>query len=112
MGWYLSRKDNQYCIWSSISDQYITDWISREEALAVWYDSTLIDFKKKVIEKYLGFPCYWHDCNSNKVFMDEDRHAQLCQWLKKLSDTHDEDEYYRIVDEMYEKIKKEVEREP
>lgn len=113
MGWQLSRKDDQYRIWSTISDRYITEWISRDEALAVWYDSALMDFKKKVIEKYLGFPCYWsdRDSRSNKIFMDEDRHVQLCQWLKKLSDTHDEDEYYKLVDEMYEKIRVELESE-
>lgn len=114
MAWHLSRKDDQYRIWSTISDQYITDWISREEALAIWYDSTLMDFKKKVIEQYLGFPCYWGNYDSDKIgaiFMDEDRHVQLCQWLKKLSDTHDEDEYYKLVDEMYEKIRVELESE-
>lgn len=109
MGWQLSRKDDKFRIWSTISDSWLTDWISREEALAVWYDDALMDFKKKVIEKYLGFPCYWHDRDSNKVFMDEDRHERLCQWLKKLSDMHDEGEYYRMIDEMFEKIKVELE---
>lgn len=112
MGWQLSRKDNQYRIYSTISDSWLTDWISREEALAVWYDSALMDFKKKVIEQYLGFPCYWgnhDDHRRTSVFMDEDRHAARAQWLKKLSDTHDEDEYYELVDEMFEKIKAELE---
>ena len=81
--------------------------------LAVWYDDVLMQFKKSVIEQYLKFPCHWgnHDSNNYRaIHMDEERHAQLVQWLKKLSDTHDPDEYYRLVDETYEKIKEELEK--
>jgi len=109
MGWQLSRKDNLYRIWSTFSDQYITDWISREEALAVWYDDTLMNFKKEVIRKYLLFPDFWFDHDAQWSIKDEVAHARYSQWWQELSEKQNEEEYCQFVDEMFEKIKAELE---
>lgn len=111
MSWHLSRKDDKYRIWSTVSDQYITDWISREEALAVWYDDALIGFKKNVIGQYLKFPNYWgnHDNEDYRaIYMDEEQHQKHVQWLAKLATIHDPDEYVKVIDETYEKIVQEL----
>jgi hypothetical protein len=109
MSWQLSHKDNQYRIWSTVSDQYITDWISQEEALAVWYDSALVDFKKKVIEHYLKFPHFWSDRDSHGYIKDDVANERYGQWLHELSEMPDEENYRQFVDEWYEKINAELE---
>lgn len=109
MAWQLSRKDNLYRIWSTISDSWLTDWISREEALAVWYDSALMDFKKKVIEQYLKFPHFWSDRDNHCYIKDDVANERYVQWLHELSEKQNGDEYYQFVDEMFEKIKTELE---
>lgn len=109
MGWNLSRKDNQYRIWSTVSDQYVTDWISREEVFEHWYDDALLQFKKKVIEQYLKFPDFWGDHDSHRYIKDDAGHERYGQWLHELSKKHNEDEYYQFVDESFKKIRAEVE---
>ena len=110
MSWQLSRKGDRYRIWSTVSDQYITDWMSRNEALAVWYDDALMSFKKKVIEQYLLFPHHWGDQDSGRttIIMDDERKEKLQQWLVQLSATQTAEDYETLVDEMYEMVAQEL----
>lgn len=106
MAWKIAQKDGYYRIWSTVSDQWITDWVSRTEAIAIYYDDALCQFKKKVIEKYFSFPHHWS--GDDGIINDEEGHDRLLAWLETLS-TKREDEYYQYIDETFEKIREELE---
>ncbi len=111
MGWQLSRKGDQYRIWSTISDQYVTEWISREEVLACWYDDALMQFKKKVIEQYLKFPHFWGNRDTHTLISDDAANERYGQWLHELSEKREEEAYYTFIDETFEKVRRERNKE-
>jgi hypothetical protein len=108
MSWEASQKDGKYRIWSTISDAWLTDWIDRNEAIKLYYDCTLLGFKKKIIEQYYKFPHFWvsHDSNNCNIIYDEEGHRRFVEWMQLLNSKKDPDEYYKLIDEIYEKIMK------
>jgi hypothetical protein len=111
MGWRISRKDNQYRIWSTVSDEWLTEWMSRKEFIKFYHDDMLIDFEKKIIEQYYKFPHMWCDKDrlATALISDEEGYKAWVQWMKRLSETKDYDEYIKLVEETYDNIMKELE---
>ena len=70
MSWLLKhrKKDNKWRIWTTISDGWLTDWLSENEIkeYLTWRDG--FDSKLKAIETYMTFPAGWHDKDSHKGF--------------------------------------------
>ena len=42
------KKDNKYALWSTIVDDYVTEWKSKEEIEKEWLDDLIKDAKVKV----------------------------------------------------------------
>lgn len=105
MSWRIAQKNGLYRIWSTISDEWLTDWISRKEAIQFYYDDMLVDFKKRIIEKYKSFPnhCNSHD-EPNTLITDKEGYQEYMAWLHKLGNTKNADEYYALIDEEFSKI--------
>lgn len=109
MSWEITQKDGQYRIWSTISDTWLTDWIDRREAIRFYYDHALMDFKKRIIEEFYKFPHMWtdHDSNSCNRIDDEEGYRRYIEWLELLnSSMKDSKTYYKLVDEIYDRIMK------
>jgi hypothetical protein len=113
VGWRISRKDGKFRVWSTISNDWLTDWISRKEFIKFYHDDMLIDFKKKIVEQYYKFPHGWFDQDrlATAFISDEDGYGDHLRWMDKLNKTKDYDEYVKLVEEMYDQIMKELEEE-
>src|SRR4051794_27764036 len=82
MGWLLKhrKKDNRWRIWTTVSDGWITDWLSESELkaeLAARYEE---DFKLKVIEAYMSFPNGWFDKDTHKRLLNQEGQQAYMDW--------------------------------
>jgi hypothetical protein len=106
MGWKVSRLRDKYRIWSTITDSWQTSWIDRREAIAFYYESALVDFKKDIIKKYLLFPHHWGSYDG-KLMVDYDRNEAYCKWMQELMDKPDE-QYCKFIDETFSSVTKQL----
>ena len=42
------NKDNKYALWSSVVDDYVTKWLSKEEIRNFWYQEKIAKAKAEV----------------------------------------------------------------
>lgn len=110
MGWHIAQKDGKYRIWSTISDAWYSDWISREEVLKLQHHYELLELKQQLIKEYFTFPALWTDCGTGKrIPIEQQRDQAYAQWVQELADKSDE-EYEQFINETYEKIMREIEK--
>jgi hypothetical protein len=109
MGWQIAQKAGKFRIWSTTSDVWLTDWITREEAIKFYYDDALLAFKNRIIEKYFSFPHHWlqHDNRHGAVIVNQEGSARYLAWLNELIHKPDE-EYTAFVNETFEQIMKDI----
>lgn len=103
MSWLLKhrKKDGKYRIWTTISDGWITDWLSEDEIKEYLRWREYADTKLKVIEHYMTFPAGWHDKDTHKpLSLDK---SKFYDWqlnaLKKGAE-----EYEKEIDRKYEEL--------
>lgn len=110
MSWKIARQGGRYRIRSMVSDVWLTEWISRIEALKFIYDDRLLNFKKEVIEQYCKFPSYWASYDEpGKIIIEDDRKDRYLEWLHNLSRVQDPEIYLKIINDKYDQIMKELE---
>ena len=102
MGWEIAQKAGKVRIWSTISDAWLTDWLTRDEALSFYYDDALLTFKKHVIKTCLSFPHHWpeHGNGRRAVCINQEGSDRYLAWIKELASKPDED-YESFVDETF-----------
>lgn len=42
------KSDNKYALWSTIVDDYVTEWKDKEEIRKIWYEDKIDEAKKQV----------------------------------------------------------------
>lgn len=93
MGWRFEQKDDKFRVWSTVVDDYLTDWLDRSQVLEYIYESRLRQFKKEIIEVSLTFPDKTMRVESNIFHSDMTRRDVHTKWIKALhllkGDTHD-----------------------
>lgn len=110
MGWQIAQKDGQYRIWSTISDAWLGKWISREEALGVYHEHTLLEFKEKFIREYFTFPQLWTDrATGRRIPLSQEHNDAYDKWMDELVKKRGE-AYAQFINETYEKIMRELEK--
>ncbi len=82
MGWRFDKRGDKYRIWSTVVDEYLTDWYSRKEILAYMYRNRLQDFKKGIIELYMAFPDKRGTMEGNKIHIDQERREIYSTWFR------------------------------
>ena len=109
MGWEIAQKAGKVRIWSTISDTWLTDWITREEAIKFYYEDALLAFKKQIIEKYLSFPHHWpeHSNRHRAVIINEEGNERCLAWMHELMHKSDE-EYDTFINETFEHIMRKI----
>lgn len=45
---HYRKKDDKYALWSTIVDDYITDWEDKETIRNIWYEYKIDETKKQV----------------------------------------------------------------
>jgi hypothetical protein len=105
MGWKIAQQKGKFRIWSTVSDAWLTDWMTREEALKFYYDDALLRFEKQFIEKYLSFPHHWpeHGNGQRAVIVNQEGRARYLAWMHELTCKSDE-EYSAFIDETFKQI--------
>lgn len=110
MGWRVSRKitktnKQRYRIWSTISDDWLTKWSSREEIIKFIEQDALFSYKLRVVEMYYKFPADWGDYDNEhiSIIRDEKRSDEYLKVMRRLLDAKN---YNQAVEKEFEKIKK------
>lgn len=47
------KSDDKYALWSTVVDDYITDWETKDDIRAIWLSDMIANDIKKV-DKYMG----------------------------------------------------------
>lgn len=47
------KSDDKYALWSTVVDDYVTDWETKDDIRAIWLSDMIADDIKKV-DKYMG----------------------------------------------------------
>ncbi len=112
MGWEVAQKADKVRIWSTISDAWLTDWITRDEAIGFYYDNALLAFKKQVIQKVLSFPHYWpeHGKGRRAVIVNQEGSERYLAWMHELTSKSSE-EYDAFINETFNAIMESIRRE-
>jgi hypothetical protein len=107
MGWQIAQRAGKFRIWSTVSDAWLTDWLTRDEAIKFYYDDALLAFQKKIIEKYFSFPHHWLQHDNRQVIINQEGSEKYLAWLSELMDKPDE-EYAAFVNETFEQVMKDI----
>jgi len=94
MGKLLSRNaKGQWRLWTTISDGWLTDWISEKDMKAqlVWdYD---LDYRIKTIQLLWTFPHGYYDKKTHKILSNHDALIAFNEWhLQALKSDNYEDQ--------------------
>ena len=73
MGWQVSIKEKKneepkYKIWSTISDSYITEWLTKKELIQFMFWYKLEDFMNDFLKSIVSFPDRWTNHDTDKRF--------------------------------------------
>lgn len=114
MSWRVQyrEKDQQYRLWSTISDTWLTGWETRQTIQRYIAEEMLFDYKKKVIEMYLKFPHHWPDADGGGIRYMQDKagHQAYGAWLETLASASHET-YEELVEQKYQEAVKALELE-
>lgn len=45
---HYRKSDDKYALWSTIVDDYVTEWKDKEEIRKIWYEDKIDEAKKQV----------------------------------------------------------------
>lgn len=105
MGWQVAyrKRDNTYRLWSTISDDWLTDWSTKQDIQKYIAEDMLLDHKKQIIKMCLGFPNLWPAKGSLSYIKDEAGHDRYGDWLKVLNEATEET-YIELVETKYNEV--------
>ena len=98
MSWLLKyrKKDNKWRIWTTISDGWITDWLTENEVKQALSNEYKRDYRLQVIECYMTFPAGWHDKDTHKLLAIDKK--AFYEW--QMEALHSKD-YEKEIDKKY-----------
>lgn len=109
MSWRIACRDGQYRLWSTISDEWLTDWESKESIQHYIADEYLFEHKKRIIKLYLQFPHHSMSMDG-KYLLNEDGHQAYGKWLEALTKIDDPDIYIKHIEQKYNEIMQTLEK--
>lgn len=60
------EKDNKWRVWTTISDGWLTSWLSEKEVKQYLVDQIQMESQVKAIKEFMTFPDGWTDYDSHK----------------------------------------------
>ena len=69
----LRKKDNKFRIWTTVSDGWLTDWVTKEEAIKYLQFRVKRDAKWKCDEIAAEFPHSWYGTDGKFITDEEGR---------------------------------------
>lgn len=92
------KRDNKWRVWTTISDGWLTNWLTDAELKEYLAEDYQHDYKLKVIEAYWTFPHGYTDKDSHKRHTDYQAVVAYTDWhLSALKSGN----YKALVDEKY-----------
>src|SRR5437870_5050820 len=88
-------KDEKWRLWSTISDGWLTDWLTEAEMKQYLVTELEYDYKVKVIERLWSFPHGYYDKDENNMFDNRKAYIAFTEWHLEATRS---DDYYAEVD--------------
>ncbi len=84
MAWNVqhNKSKNLYRLWTTVADGWLTDWITREEAIDFIAEHKREQLEEKIEELKIDFPNGYHT-KSGKRHWDSKRYEKLDEFLRK-----------------------------
>lgn len=105
------EKDNKWRMWSTISDQWITDWLTEDEVRRALVTALEYHYKVEVIERIWSFPHGYYEKDIsfkdgrpfNKSFNNWEGYKAFTKWDLEATRS---DDYYAAVDKKFKELTK------
>lgn len=94
-------KDNKWRLWTTISDGWITEWLTENEMKRQIADDYRQDYKIQIIEAYWTFPHGYYDKGLSKMMTNFPAVHEFTQWHLEALESED---YYAKVDEKFNEV--------
>lgn len=96
-------KDGKWRLWSSISDAWLTDWLTEDEMKQEIAAEHVLRYKLSVIEALWTFPYGYYEKDTHKRLHNaDDAHKAFLDWLSKASQS---DDYCEQVNKKFDEMK-------
>jgi len=82
MGWSITKKDNKYRIYSSIVDEYITDYMNKDEIIRFLFHNKFENLIQDMIKDMNHFPVGWFDKETGKRYIENEKYDKIHQLTK------------------------------
>lgn len=92
---------NYYKFYSTISDQYTSDWLTRNQAILYLAQNAETDYKLKVIQEFMAFPEKFYTTDDELLVNSRERTSLYYEWNLKLLNS---DNYYEALDKKFNEI--------
>lgn len=108
MGWEIEHRTengkDEYRIWTTITDSYLTNWSSREQIVKDHAFHIMNEAKLKVIEKFMSFP-NMTIVRGDGRYRNENSEGKtsFLEWAMEISRSNS---YYEQVEEKYKEVMK------
>lgn len=94
------EKDNKYRLWSTISDVWLTKWMTENEIKKDLATQLEYDYKVKIIERLWSFPHGYYDKDDNRMFNNWDAYRAFTRWNLKAT----RGDYYAEIDKKFKEL--------
>lgn len=108
MSWSVKIKDGKYRFYSNNSNEYVSDFMTREETIRFLMMHDLTNFMNSVVKNYMSFPHYWSDKDSGKILLNSDGIEEYTRFLLDDIDKDNNDKLDEILDKLGIKIRVDI----
>lgn len=108
MAWQVAyrEEDKKYRLWSTISDNWITDWGSKQEIQQVIAEDCLRRYQAEVVKMFLQFPHLWWSTDSSTLIQDDEADERYIAWLETSCDAGNK--YYEVLEKKFQEVMREL----
>lgn len=78
------KKDDKWRLWSTVSDEWATDWHTEDEIKQEIAAELEYEYKLQVIKAYMTFPNEYYDKDTEKRWYDLKKHDAFYDWQKQI----------------------------
>jgi len=108
MSWSIQhrKKDDKYRLYSSICNEWLTDWVSRNDILVFIHYRKIIEFQQEMIKLFMTFPHGYEKKNSDclKIHINTDGmklyHEFMCNLDCECPDEEISKKYKELADQL------------
>lgn len=77
MGWKIKIDNEKYRIWSTIVDEYVTDFLTKDELIRFLFWHRFENLMKSMLEDMICFPHGWIDQKTNEYLNCDKENSEI-----------------------------------